>query len=227
MVILGTSLPSSCSACSPIKISSLAQGLLSQIHWPIMWWAEWAWTQLHLPTWTSLPLPSPSQPSRLSQSPGFSSLSNTENSHWLSFLHMVMYVSLLFSLFLPTFFLPPPAVKQYYSISLLQRLKCLPAMWGTWVRSLGQEDPLEKEMATHSSILAWRIPWTKELGELQSIGRKVSDTTERLHFHFHFPCTLLLLLFPPFSNLSLNISPFMLILKDIFLLSHSQYHFQS
>ena len=39
-----------------------------------------------------------------------------------------------------------------------QRLKHLPAMWETWVRSLGREDPLEKEMATHSSILAWRIP---------------------------------------------------------------------
>ena len=41
-------------------------------------------------------------------------------------------------------------------------------------------------MATHSSILAWRIPWTEELGGLQSTGRKESDTTERLHFHFHF-----------------------------------------
>ena len=51
-----------------------------------------------------------------------------------------------------------------------QRLKPLPAMWETWVRSLGQEDPLEKEMATHSSILAWRIPWTEELGGLQSTG---------------------------------------------------------
>ena len=42
-------------------------------------------------------------------------------------------------------------------------------MQETWVRSLGQEDPLEKEMATHSSILAWRIPWTEELGGLQSM----------------------------------------------------------
>ena len=54
-------------------------------------------------------------------------------------------------------------------------------MWETWVRSLGQEDPPEKEMATHSSILAWRIPWTEELGGLQSTGRKESDTTERLN----------------------------------------------
>ena len=50
-------------------------------------------------------------------------------------------------------------------------------MWETWVRSLGWEDPLEKEMATHSSILAWRIPWTEELGGLQSTGRKESDMT--------------------------------------------------
>ena len=59
-------------------------------------------------------------------------------------------------------------------------------MWETWVWSLYQEDPLEKEMATHSSILAWRTPWTEELGGLQSAGRKQSDTTEQLHFHFHF-----------------------------------------
>ena len=55
-------------------------------------------------------------------------------------------------------------------------------MWDTWARSLGQEDPLEKEMATHSSILAWRTPWSEELGGLQSTGRKESDMTERLHF---------------------------------------------
>ena len=65
-------------------------------------------------------------------------------------------------------------------------VKNLLAMRETWVRSLGQEDPLEKEMATHPSILAWRIPWTEELGGLQSTGRKESDRTERLHFHFHF-----------------------------------------
>ena len=50
-----------------------------------------------------------------------------------------------------------------------QRLKHLPAMWETWVQSLGREDPLEKEMATHSSILAWRIPWTEELGGLHTV----------------------------------------------------------
>ena len=51
-----------------------------------------------------------------------------------------------------------------------QMVKRLPAMQETWVRSLGQEDPLEKEMATHSSILAWRIPWIVEPGRLQSMG---------------------------------------------------------
>ena len=48
-------------------------------------------------------------------------------------------------------------------------VKDLPAIQETWVQSLGQEDPLEKEMATHSSILAWRIPWTEESGRLQSV----------------------------------------------------------
>ena len=48
-------------------------------------------------------------------------------------------------------------------------VKNLPAMQETWVRSLGQEDPLEKRMATHSNILAWRILWTEDLGELQSM----------------------------------------------------------
>ena len=51
-----------------------------------------------------------------------------------------------------------------------QRLKRLPAMQETWVGSLGQEDPLEKEMATHCSILAWRIPWVEEPDGLQSMG---------------------------------------------------------
>ena len=53
---------------------------------------------------------------------------------------------------------------------MAQMVKRLPAMRETQVRSLGQEDPLEKEMATHSSTLAWRIPWTEEPGGLQSMG---------------------------------------------------------
>jgi len=51
-----------------------------------------------------------------------------------------------------------------------QLVKNLPVMQETWVQSLGQEDPLENIMAAHSSILAWRIPWTEEPGRLQSMG---------------------------------------------------------
>ena len=53
---------------------------------------------------------------------------------------------------------------------MVQRVKRLPAMWETWVQSLGWEDPLEKEMTTHSSTLAWKIPWMEEPGRLQSMG---------------------------------------------------------
>ena len=63
---------------------------------------------------------------------------------------------------------------------MAQRVKNLPAMQETWVRSLGWEDPLEKGMATHSSIPPWRIPWTEEPEGLQSMGSQESDTTERL-----------------------------------------------
>ena len=61
---------------------------------------------------------------------------------------------------------------------MAQRLQCLPAMWETWVRSLGREDPLEKEMATHSSIIAWRIPWREEPGG--------STGLQRVNFTFTF-----------------------------------------
>ena len=55
----------------------------------------------------------------------------------------------------------------FFRLLVAQRLKRLPAMQEPWVRSLGREDPLEKERATHSSILAWRIPWTEEPGGLR------------------------------------------------------------
>ena len=58
--------------------------------------------------------------------------------------------------------------------------KNLTAMWETRVRSLGREDPLEKGMATHSSILTWGIPWTEEPGGLQSMGSQTVRHTERL-----------------------------------------------
>ena len=58
-------------------------------------------------------------------------------------------------------------------VSLVAEIvKNLPATWGTWVRSLDWEDPLEEGMATHSSILAWRIPWKEEPGGLQSMRLK-------------------------------------------------------
>ena len=68
---------------------------------------------------------------------------------------------------------------------MAQRLKCLPAVQETWVQSLGREDPLEKEMATHSGILTWEIPWTEEPGGLQSTGPQESDTTEQLNDSKH------------------------------------------
>ena len=61
-------------------------------------------------------------------------------------------------------------VKGFGASLVAQMVKRLPAMQETEVRSLGQEDPLEKEMAAHSNILAWKIPWTEEPGRLQSLG---------------------------------------------------------
>ena len=66
-------------------------------------------------------------------------------------------------------------VLRYYSSA--QLVKNLPAMQGTQVQFLGQEDPLEKEMATHSRLLVWRIPWIEEPGRLQSMGSQELDTT--------------------------------------------------
>ena len=67
---------------------------------------------------------------------------------------------------------------------MAQRLKRLSGMWETQVRSLGWEDTLEKEMAIHSSTLAWKIPRTEEPGRLQSMGSQRVEQTERLHVHF-------------------------------------------
>ena len=61
---------------------------------------------------------------------------------------------------------------------MAQLVKSPSAMQETWVRSLGWKDPLKKDMATHSSILAWRIPWTEESGGLESMGHKQSDITK-------------------------------------------------
>ena len=62
----------------------------------------------------------------------------------------------------------------HIQVSLVaQPIKSPPAMWETWVQSLGCKDPLEKEMAIHFSILAWKILWTEEPGRLQSLGHKI------------------------------------------------------
>ena len=60
------------------------------------------------------------------------------------------------------------------------------AVQETQVPSLGREDPLEEDMATHSSILAWEIPWTEEAGRLQSTGLQESDTTDLNHYHISY-----------------------------------------
>ena len=68
--------------------------------------------------------------------------------------------------------------EQVWTSMVAQKVKNLPTMKETQVQYLGWEDPLEKGMATHFSILAWRIPWTEEPGGLPSWGHKESDTTE-------------------------------------------------
>ena len=74
-----------------------------------------------------------------------------------------------------------PNPKEDWASLVAQTVKNSPAMQETQVQSLGREDPLEKKLATHSSILAWRIPWTEEIGRL---SRKESDTTELSTLHF-------------------------------------------
>ena len=73
---------------------------------------------------------------------------------------------------------------------MAQTVKHLPAMWETQVRSLGWEDPLEKEMATHSSILVWKILWREEPGRLQSMGsqRVRHDGVTSLHYYQNYYC---------------------------------------
>ena len=79
------------------------------------------------------------------------------------------------------------ALKTYWSFLVAQTVKRLPTVLETWVQSLVQEDLLEKEMATHCSTLAWKVPWMEETSG--PWGRKESDMVERLHFHFHFSKT--------------------------------------
>ena len=69
--------------------------------------------------------------------------------------------------------------------SLAQSVKNPPAMQETWVQFLGWEDPLQKEMTTHSNIFAWEVPWREEPGRLQSMGSQELDMTEQLNHHHH------------------------------------------
>ena len=71
-----------------------------------------------------------------------------------------------------------------YHLLVAQLVKSLPVMQETWVQSLGREEPLEREMTTHSSILVWRIPWTEKPGGLLSTGLQESDTTEWLNLTY-------------------------------------------
>ena len=82
----------------------------------------------------------------------------------ISFNSSILFVHLEFFSFFSNY-----SSDNLYSL-VAQMVKCLPAMWETWVQSLGWEDPLEKEMAIHSNTLAWKIPWTEEPGRLQSMG---------------------------------------------------------
>ena len=86
------------------------------------------------------------------------------NNHNLKVLMLKILLVLLTSFEMPlSFFILGASL-------VAQRLKRLPGIWETWVQSLGWEDPLEKKMATHSSTLAWRIPWREEPDRLQSVG---------------------------------------------------------
>ena len=77
-------------------------------------------------------------------------------------------------------------ITAYWASLVAQMVNNLSAMEETWVRSLGQEDPLEEGMSTHSSIFAWRILWTEEPFGLQSWGCKELDTTEQLTLFLHY-----------------------------------------
>ena len=84
------------------------------------------------------------------------------------------------------FFFRPFMTLIFRSSPVAQKIKNLPAMQETWVRSLGQEDLMGKGMATHSSILAWRIPWTEEPGGSWSMGLQTVNMTEQLTHDINF-----------------------------------------
>ena len=105
--------------------------------------------------------------------------------------------------------LPPrinPTTFLFWVSLVAQMVKNPPTMQETWVQFLGWEDLLEKGMATHSSILAWRIPLTEEPGRLQSVGSQRG--IQLSNFHFPYLCMLLLLL-SHFSHVGLSATPYM------------------
>ena len=91
-------------------------------------------------------------------------------------------------------FMSKQSITIIWASLVAQRLKCLPPMWETWLWSLGREDPPEKEMVTHSSILAWRILWSEKPGKLQSMGSQrvghdwATSLSLLYHFIFHWFC---------------------------------------
>ena len=96
-------------------------------------------------------------------------------------------------------------------------IKTLPAMQETWVQSLGRDDPLEEGMATHSSLLAWRIPWTEEPGGLYSPWGSQRDTTEHVcaHTHTHTHFNVYTRFLPVQTPCSINREVLSLLIKEI------------
>ena len=115
------------------------------------------------------------------------------------FIHNSVYMSI------PVFQFILPSSPRWTSL-VAQTVKRPPAMQETRVQSLGREDLLQKEMATHSSILAWKMPWTKEPGSLQSMASQSRTQLSDFTFTFHFPlwypylCSLHLHLYFCFAN---------------------------
>jgi len=118
------------------------------------------------------------------------------------------------------------AARLIWASLVAQTVKNLPAMWETRVQSLGQEDPLGKEMGTHSNILAWRIPWTEKPGRPQSMGsQKVKHdyaTNTHIHTHRHTLLIQMILIFKkkksPKTSYSHN--PCWILCFDLFLFAN-------
>ena len=113
------------------------------------------------------------------------------------------------------------SARNLWASLVAQMVKRLPAVWETWVQPLGCEDPLEKEMATHSSTLAWKIPWTKEPGRPQSTGsqRVGHDWATWLHFRNLYISITCWCKAQRGTNRSIDISFLVILYELIFMLS--------